>query len=433
MFVLVSVQLAQAQLHPGIDSLLQRGTLDNCVQFALLHHPILKQSYLDEEITDRIISGKLADWYPQLNLSFSLQHNPQLPVSVFQGNIARVGIENTSAGLFTLTQTIFNRDVLLASSTASDVRERMRQKTVTNKIDVVITVSKAYYAVLVTKEHIGLLDEQIVRLERSLQDAYNQYRGGVVDKIDYERATIALNNAKAERKQNEELLKARYVYLKEQMGYPPNADLNLEYEIAQMEPEAFVDTTETLKYDRRIEYQLHQTQRTLQEANVRYNEWSFLPSLSAYGGYSLNYLSSGLPRLYDRDYSDSYVGLQLSFPIFQGGKRWQQVKQAELELQRFDYDELSLENSLSTEYAEAIADYKGNLNMYTVLKENLVLAQEVYRTVQLQYKSGTKSYLEVIIAENDLRTAQVNSTDALYQVLSSKLDFQKALGTIRYQ
>ena len=46
-----------------------------------------------------------------------------------------------------------------------------------------------------------LLDTDIVLLQRSLQDAYNQYKGGLVDKTDYQRATISLNNALAPRKQ----------------------------------------------------------------------------------------------------------------------------------------------------------------------------------------------------------------------------------------
>jgi len=78
-----------------------------------------------------------------------------------------------------------------------------------------------------------------------------------------------------------------------------------------------------------------------------------------------------------------------------------------------------------------MAGYKSNLNQYFVLKDNLELAQEVYNTIQLQYKAGIKTYLDVIIAESDLRTSQVNYTNALYQVLSSKLDVQKALGDIR--
>jgi len=59
------------------------------------------------------------------------------------------------------------------------------------KIDVVVNVSTAYYATLVTKEQIALLDESVLRLEQSYKDAYTKYQGGIVDKTDYMRALVA--------------------------------------------------------------------------------------------------------------------------------------------------------------------------------------------------------------------------------------------------
>jgi outer membrane protein len=423
-----------AQTFAVTDSLSGRANLQNCVRYALAHQPSVEKSLLDEEITERSIKGKLADWFPQLNFNYSIVHNPQLPTSIIQGQPPlKVGLQNTSTGQFSLSQTIFNRDVLLASSSASDVRRRASEQTISNKIEVVAGVSKAFYAVLVTQEEIELLDEDIVRLERSLKDAYDQYKGGVADKTDYKRATILLNNARAEKRQSEEFLKARYALLKEQMGYPPNSELKLAYNSGQMEREALLDTAQAIRYENRIEFQSLQTQKRLQEDDVDYYEWSFLPSLTFFGSYNFNYQSNGYTQLYNLNYPSSFVGLQLSFPIFQGGKRYQEIKQAQLELERFDYDFISLKNSVNTEYTEALANYKSDLNNYHVLKENLELAKDVYETIQLQYRAGTKTYLEVISAETDLRAAQVNHTNALYQVLSSKLDVQKALGTLQYQ
>ncbi len=428
--VLVSALPAWSQSSP--DSLLQEGTLQNCVRYALLHQPLVQESLIDEEIAERTIQGKLADWFPQLSVNFNVQHNPQLPVAIVQGVPINQGLANSSNIQFTATQTLFNKDVLLASSSASDVRAFARQRTSSTKIDVVVNVSKAYYATLVTKQQIALLDESVLRLEQSYKDAYTKYQGGIVDKTDYMRALIALNNVKADRNQAQELLKARYAALKEQMGYPTGANLNLEYNDSQTAPEALVDTTYFVHYDNRIEFQLLQTQKRLQEDNLNYSKWNFFPSLSAYGGYTINYQNSLANPLFNQSYPYSFVGLQLSFPLFQGGKRLQQIRQASLQVDRFDYDLFSLTNNINTQYAGALANYKSSLNNYKVLTENLQFAQDVYQTIQLQYKAGTKSYLEFITAETDLRTAQVNRTNALYQLLISRLDVQKALGTISY-
>ncbi len=414
------------------DSLLQGATLQNCVQYALIHQPLIKQSRLNEEITGYQIRSKLADWFPQLNFNYNFQHNYLLPSSIIQGNAVKLGLNNTSSGQFSLSQTIFNRDVLLAASTAGEVRNQSRQISVNNKINVVINVSKAFYAVLFSQQQNNLLDEDIIRLKQSSEYAYNQYKGGVVDKTDYERAVIALNNAEAEKKQNEELLQASYANLKNQMGYPANDDLSLSYNITTMENEVFIDTTQPLNYDKRIEYKLLRTQYHLDEANLKYYEWSFIPSLNAFAEYNFNYQNNDLPKLYNQNYPNSYIGLQLSFPIFQGGKRIQEIGQAKLELERSGYDIISLKNSINAEYVQAMANYKSNLNNYDVMKKNLELAKDVYNTIELQYKSGIKTYLDVITAETDLRTTEVNLINSLYQTLSSKLDVQKALGAIQY-
>jgi outer membrane protein TolC len=50
----------------------------------------------------------------------------------------------------------------------------------------------------------------------------------------------------------------------------------------------------------------------------------------------------------------------------------------------------------------------------------------------MQYLNGIKTYIEVITAETDLRISQINYYNALYQVLASKIDVQKAQGQVVY-
>ncbi len=211
----------------GKDSLLYNATLDSCIVYALQHQPSIQQSLLDEQITERMIRGRLADWFPQINFSFTADHYFQLPTVFFQGDPVKSGVANNGVASVTLTQNIFNRDVVLASQSADDVRRQSRENTSSNKINVAVNVSKAYYEVLLTKKQIQTLEDDIVRLTESEKDSYNQYRGGIVDKTDYKRATIALNNSKAQKKTYEELLKSRYAYIKQLMGYPPGAYLPL--------------------------------------------------------------------------------------------------------------------------------------------------------------------------------------------------------------
>ena len=416
------------------DSLpvLQQATLQNCIQYAIQHNPDVQNAQINEQVTETMIKGKLADWYPQVNFTYNLQHNFRLPTFNFNGNLAHSGTYNTSGANFALTQNIFNRDALLATRSSKDVRLSSSENTEAQKINLAALVSKAFYDLILTKQQLKVTEEDIARIQQSLKDAYYQYQAGIVDKTDYKRATISLNNAKAQKKFGDESLKSKYAYLKELMGYSDSKDFDLVYDTTRMENEVLIDTSQTINYENRIEIQQLETQQKLQQYNLQYYKWSFLPNLYAFGNYNLNYLNNKFSKLYSQSYPNSYAGITLSLPIFQGGKRLQEIKQAQLQITEATNNIRSYEHRINTQYQDALASYKSNLYNYYSLKDNLSLANEVYEVIRLQYRSGVKAYLDVITAESDLRTAQINYYNALYQVLSSKIDVMQSLGNIKY-
>jgi outer membrane protein TolC len=433
LFLLLSgIVSSRAFSQTSNDSLLSQATLQNVVAYAIKHQPLIEQSLIDESITSNTIKSKLADWYPQVNFNYSLQHNFQVQTANIGGNLVKLGVENTSAAQFTASQFLFNRDALLALRSKGDVLTQVKQTTESRKIDVAVNVSKAWYDVIATTQQIRVSAENINRLEKSLNNAFQQYKAGLVDKTDYKRATIALNNTKALKQANEALLKAKTAYLKYLMGYPVAGELNIVYDSLQMEKEITLDTLQEASYNNRIEYKLLETQLKLQQANVKYNKWAYLPNVSMNGAYNLNYLDNQFSKLYTNNLPNSFAALTFSLPIFQGGKRKYNISTAELQLKRTSWDIAALKNNVNSQYAAALASYKGSLVNYNALRENVSLAQEVYDVINMQYRSGIKTYIEVITAETDLRTSQINYYNALYQVLASKIEVQKALGQIVY-
>lgn len=427
--VLLIPVITQAQ---QTDSLLQTATLQNVVMYALEHQPAVQQALLDQKIAEQTIKGKLADWFPQINLATTYQRNIDLPVNVIGGNEVRFGVFNTSNAQVNGTQTIFNRDVLLAGKTASTVRLQAGQVIARTKMDVVVGVTKAFYDVLATKQQIKVGEEDITRLQRSLKDATSQYHAGVADKTDYKRATILLRNAQATLKSNQEMLSYKEAYLKTLMGYPVAGDLNIQYDTLQMENEVPMDTLQGINYTEHIDYKILHTQRVLQRRNLSYSKWAYIPSANAFGSYILNYMNDDFNALYNTHFPNSFVGATLTFPVFQGGRRNAKIQEQRLTLNRLDWDLINLKNNISTEYTRALASYKSNLANYLALKENVELAREVYEVIQLQYRNGVRAYLDVTVAETDLQRTRINYFNALYQVLASKMDVQRALGQINY-
>jgi outer membrane protein TolC len=408
-------------------------TLEECIVYALAHQTNIRQSVIDEKIMDREIKVRLSDWYPQINFSGNYQYNFQQPTSIFNNQANPVGTSNSAGGYFGLNQTLFNRDVVLAQQSAGDVRLNAKQTTISTQIEVVSNVSKAFYDLLLSQTQIILLDTDIVLLQRSQRDAFNQYKGGLVDKTDYQRATISLNNAMALHKTAEEQQKTRKAALKLYMSYPVATELQVTYDSAALLAEILsVDTLLQVDINNRIEYQQLITQKRLQQDNLKFYKWGFLPSVSVFGEYNLNYYSNQFKNLYQNNFPNSYAGLAVSIPIFTGTRRVQEVRIAQLQLERLDYNFISLKDSIEAQYIQALSSYKANLNNFYQQRENLKLAREVYNIIMLQYRSGIKTYLDVVTANNDLFNAQINFTNAIFEVLSNKIDVDRALGTLKY-
>ncbi|MCJ8211515.1 TolC family protein [Mucilaginibacter sp. RS28] len=468
--MLLLFNYAEAQLT---DSTSRTLTLRQCIDFALQNQPAVKQAAIDEQINERDIRISLAGWLPQVTSAGSYNRYFQranlfgagtgttttgtgtnngtgTPGGTTGGTTGGTGnttggtttgstttnqsalavAKNVSSVTFQASQVIYNNDVWLASRAKRYSRQYYSQNTLTRQIDVVADVSQAFFDVLLSQKQLDILNQDISRLQRSLKDAYTRYQAGVADKTDYKQATIALNNTIATRKQTQEAVNSKLAYLKQLMGYTPQKNLGLQYDSTRFVQEATIDTNQVVNVNNRIEYQQLVTQRTLQSLNVDYYKYGFLPSLSAIGSYSVSYFNENIMGLYNTPYPTSLVGLSLNLPIFTGTRRLQNLSKARLQVERVDLDIINQRNVINTEYVQALAGYKSNYTNWSLLKQNVDLAKDVYGVVSLQYREGIKTYLDVIVAQSDLRTAELNYYNALFQLLSSKIQLEKALGTL---
>ena len=410
-------------------------TLDQCIEFALKNQPAVQQARIDEEIGERDIKINLASWYPQLGVQYNFQHYLKLPVTFFPNDAGvptprTIGVANTSTLQLQANQILYSNDVLLASRAARFVRLQDDQNTQNVKINTVVNVSKAFYDILLTQEQLRILDEAIIRQEKQLKDALAQYQNGIVDKTDYQRASISLGNTRSDRKRTQESIKFKHAYLKELIGYQPETSLKVVFNRNQMEQNTLVDTVQPVSYANRIEYQQLQTQRQLQNLTVRYYQYGFLPTVSAFINYNIVNQSNQFSEVFNNSFPNSLAGLSVGLPIFQGTRRLQNVRRAQLLNQRLDVAIANTKNIIHSENEEALANYKSDLNEWVTTRNNVAVAEDVYRIIKLQYNEGIKTYLELITAETDLRTTQLNYFNALYRVLASKLDLQRAQGII---
>ena len=290
--------------------------------------------------------------------------------------------------------------------------------------------ARRFYDLLLSIQQVRVYKEDTARLKKNQSDAYNQYLSGIADKVDYKQATISLNNSMSQLKTATEAIQAKYAVLKQYMGYPPDKKFTVRFDTTQMMQAIYVDTQEVLQFEKRIEYQELQTEKRIARETTMYYKLDFLPTLSGFYNYDQEYESLHFSSLYDNAFPYSLFGLQLNLPIFTGFRRTENVHKSTLQEKRLDWDDVNLKLTIYAQYRQAAANYRSNFYNLQEQHENEQMAEEVYNIVKLQYREGIKPYLDVIVAESDLQTSEINYLNALYQLLESKIDLEKALGDI---
>jgi len=411
-------------------------TLDQCIAYALKNQPTVNQAQISVAIAHANNKINTAGWLPQVGISGNLTHYLSLPTNFIKnastGTVTqqKTGVVNTFTPVLSVTQTIFNPALLYAARDAPLYIKQAEQIRDSTKIDIVAAVSKSFYGLLLTLEQINVLKEDTSRLAKTVSDTYHQYFGGIVDETDYDQAVISLNNSKAQLKQATESVTPQYALLQQVMGWAPARQFNVVYDTTQMQNDIAFDTTRNLQYEKRIEFQVLQSSKAIQHQLVGYYQKSWLPTVGAFFDYNYTFQNNSFGNLFSHAYPYSYVGLSLSLPIFTGFARTQNIHKAELQYDLLDWQEAGLKSQIYSEYTNALATYKSNLFNLNSTHENTVLARKVYEIVTLQYQQGTVPYLNVITAESNLITSEIGYQNALFQVLSSKIDLERSMGVI---
>lgn len=430
-FSLLSIA-AFSQPANSADSAL---TLDQCIAYALKHQPYINQAMINQAIVRTTNQINLASWFPQVNAQANLTHYNSRPTSYIVDSAGNVhlqknGVVNTFIPVVGVSQTIFNPALLYATRSAPLYNQQAQQITDSTRIEIVAGVSKTFYSLLLTLEQISVLKEDTARLGKNVSDTYHQYVAGIVDETDYDEAVISLNNSRFQLRQATENLNPQYAMLKQVMGYPPRSQFNVLFDTVAMMNDIAFDTTQELQFEKRIEYKVLQTEKALQLANINYYRNAWMPTVGAFFNYDYEFQSNSFSTLFSKAYPYSYMGLTLNLPIFTGFSRTNNIKRARLQGELLDWSETNLKSQIYTEYATAMAGYKSNLYNLTISKDNVNLARRTYDIVQLQYQQGVVPYLNVITAESNLITSEISYQNALFQVLSSKIDLQKSMGVI---
>lgn len=335
----------------------------------------------------------------------------------------------TTAGL-NASLLVFSADYIVGLKATKEMIALMNIGVSRSKSETVSAVSKAYYGVLVNKERIKLLDANMTKLEKLLNDtrAFNQQ--GFVEQIDVDRLEVAFNNLTTEKQKIERLISLSENVLKFQMGYTGKENLVLTDSLV-IKDKGEVDASK-IDVANRPEYQMLEIQQKLNTINVKRLKFGYMPTLVAYGSYNYSGYGNDLKYMNDTRYwfPMKVIGATLSLNIFDGMQRHYKIQQAKLDFKKGENSLKNLQLAIELEGTSAAINYNNAVASLQTQKRNLELAQNIYNVSQKKYEQGVGSNLEVINAQTSLKESETNYFNAVYDMLIYKIDYSKAIGTL---
>ena len=168
----------------------------------------------------------------------------------------------------------------------------------------------------------------------------------------------------------------------------------------------------------------------LQEQNIKAG---YLPTLSlngGYGSYGYSTIVDPFNAINNKYYPNSYFGVTLSIPVFDGFSIKYKAKQKYFEIKKYQVQAQQTMQQNNKDVADAYADLKSNYITYENQQRNLLLAQKVMKDIDAQYKSGLVKVSDYINTNTDLQTAQNNFVASLINIKQAELNLKKAEGTL---
>lgn len=437
-------------------------SLQQAIEYAYQNQHDIKNAALDAEISRNKVKETVAIGLPQVTGSASIQKNIDIPTQVLPdflspslyGVLVKEGVKDgngnpiqmpTEFGYFPaqfgtsynmsygiqISQLLFDGNYLIglkASSVYKDLTVKALSRT---KIETNVAVTKAYYFVLINRKRLELLDENIVRLKKTLDDTKAYYENGFAEKVDFDRLSVLFNNITTERENAIKLVELSNTLLKYQIGMPVGNELILTDKLESIQLNAMIESNQVLSPEERVEYQLLKTSMKLNELDYKRNIVTHAPSLVAFGNFSKSFQNNDFSKLTDQSYPTSIVGLQLNIPIVGSGKKFYQTRQAKLALEKSKNDLSNIENALNLQSKQTQIAYNNSVRSMENQRKNIDLAKEVLRVSKAKYDQGVGSSLEVTTAEVDLKQSETNYLNSLYDALVAKVEMDKAFGKIQ--
>ena len=425
-------------------------TLDDALKIALSENVSVKVADQEIQRTEYAKKGSYASLFPQVDASASYMRTIEKQVmymdfdmsaytggssddssgSSSSGGGIEVGRWNTYSAGVSASMPLVNAQLWKSLRISSQDVELAVEKARQSRLEMVTQVKQAFYAVLLAKEAFNVYKEVYENAMTNFHQTEMKYNVQKASELDFTRAKTTVANAIPNVYDSECSVNLALWQLKAVMG----VDLDRDIDVAG----ALEDYAETMFYDihsnddfsledntsmRQLEIQAEELANT-----IKMQKYANLPTLALSYSYTLNAMTN------DFDFKNyqwspySYVGLSLSIPIFAGGKRHSQVRQAQVQ-----YDELKLqsentERQLRIAIRQYLNQMETGMKSYTAAQSALESARKAYDIATKSYNVGRSTLTDLNDAQLALTQSQLSVSQTIYNFVVAKSNLEQTLG-----
>lgn len=404
-------------------------TLEQALEIALSENPTVKIADQTVEVKKYAKRGTYAALWPEISASATYNRYIKKQTMHIMDQTMTVGTSNIYQGGFMATMPVVNAQLWKSLKiSAMDVELAVEQARA-SRIDMIEQVSKTFYQVLLAKDSYDVYKRVYDNAVENFKIVTKKYEVGSVSEYEFLRSKVTVSNAEPDVLNAENSIVVALWQLKALLGMDLDIDIDCAGSLADYE--AMMTSHFDMEFNpdrnsdmRQLEIQERQLQKTLEMQRA-----ANLPTLSLSANYNFTAMEDTF-KFNEYTWNPySYATLSLNIPIFAGGKRRADVKQAKLNLNNLQLQRENTERTLRTSMMQYASNMQTNLKQYHSSLSSIDEAKRGYDIAVKRYEVGDGTLVEIDDSQLAYTQAELTRSTAIYNYMVNQVSLEKIRGT----
>ena len=303
------------------------------------------------------------------------------------------------------------------------------EKARSSRLETVTQVKQSYYAALLAKEALNVYKDVYANAVENFKQTQMRYNAQKASELEYTRAKSTVASAVPNVYNAESSVVLSLWQLKAVMGVELDQNIDVAGSLEDYTDEmALENSTDIMNLDHNSTMRQLAIQADQLAETVKLQQYAYIPSLALTFSYSLNAMTN------DFKFSDykwtpySYVGLSLNIPIFSGGKRLNDVRQAKVQASELAIQVNDTERQLKIAIRQYLNTMETQMKSCAAAKEAVETAQKAYDIATQSYNVGRSTITELNDAQLALTQAKLGESQSIYSYMVAKSSLEQILG-----